>query len=116
MIDFSNLVDRYEKDNGRLIFICSLQFSPDGRLLAIGRSDSKISVRSLEMIFFSVNTVAVFRYGISLINEHEPCSKITRTPSLISLSYLTAVLSSLGPWISQFAYGIYGMDRQRSCQ
>ena len=51
MIDFSTLVDRYEKDEGRHGILC-LEFSPDGRLLAMGTYDGKIRVRSSKMIFF----------------------------------------------------------------
>ena len=51
MIDFSTLVDRYEKDD-RLHIILSLEFSPDGRLLAMGTHGGKIRVRSLNVFFF----------------------------------------------------------------
>ena len=115
MIDFSTLVDRYEKDDRRHKVFC-LEFSPDGLLLAMGTSNGKIRVRSLKMFFLSINLAALFRYGMSLANEYGPFSKNTPTLSETSLSLLTVVLSSLDPTISQFAYGIYGMDRQRSCQ
>ena len=115
MIDFSTLVDRYEKDGRRAHIFC-LEFSPDGRLLAMGTSDGKIRVRSPKMIFLSINPATLFRYGIFLANEYGPFSKHAPTLSEISLSLLTVVLSSLDPTIDQFVYGIYGMDRRRSCQ
>ena len=115
MIDFSTLVDRYEKDGRRAHIFC-LEFSPGGRLLAIGTSNGKIRVRSLKVIFFSINLATLFRYGISLASEYWPFSKNTPALSEALLSFLTVVLSSLDPTINQFAYGIYGMDRRRSCQ
>ena len=51
MVNFSTLVDRYEKDGRRFGIYC-LQFSPDSRLLATGTIDGKIMVRPLKMIFF----------------------------------------------------------------
>ena len=115
MIDFSTLVDHYEKDEGRHNIHC-LEFSPDGRLLAIGTSNGKIRVRSLKMFFLSINLAPLFRYGISPANEYGPFSANTPTLSEASLSLLTVVLSSLDPTTNQFAYGIYMMDRRRSCQ
>ena len=73
MIYFSTRVDRYEKDEGRHRIHC-IEFSPDGRLLAIGTSNGKIRVRSLKMFFSSINLAASFRYGISLAIEYGPCS------------------------------------------
>ena len=43
MINLSVFVDRYVK---RGIYINSVQFSPDGQLLAAGASDGQIRVRS----------------------------------------------------------------------
>ena len=114
MIDFSTLVDRYEKDDGHHNILC-LDFSPDGRLLAMGTDYGKIRVRSLN-VFFSINLATLFRYGISLASEYGPCSRNTPSLSVASLSLLTVVLLSLDPTMNQFAYGIYGMDRRRSCQ
>ena len=115
MIDFSTLVDRYEKD-GRRAHVYCLEFSPDGRLLAMGTYDGKIRVRSPKMIFI-INLATLIRYGISLANEYGLFSP-QKTPNLseASLSLLTVVLSSLDPTTNQFAYGIYMMDRRRSCQ
>ena len=73
MIDFSTLVDRYEKDEDRHSIQC-LDFSPDGRLLAMGTYDGKIRVRSLN-VFFSINLATLFRYGISLANKYGLFSK-----------------------------------------
>ena len=115
MIDFSTLVDRYEKDEGRHSILC-LDFSPDSRLLAIGTSNGKIRVRSLKKKFFPINLAILFRYGISLAIDYWPFSKDAATLSEASLSLLTVVLSSPYPTMNQFAYGIYGMDRQGSCQ
>ena len=55
MFDCSVLVDRYVEDR---VSILSVQFSPDGQLLATGASDSEIRVRSL--ISFSINLVLHF--------------------------------------------------------
>ena len=115
MIDFSTIVDRYEKDEDSHGIFC-LEFSPDGGLLAMGTYDGKIRVRSLKMVFFSINLATLFRYGIPLANEYRPFSKHTANLSEASLSLLMVVLSSLDPTINSFAYGIYAMDRQRSCQ
>ena len=105
MIDFSTLVDRYEKDEDSHGIFC-LEFSPDGRLLVIGTSNGKIRVRSLKMIFFPINLATLFRYGISLRSEYGPFSKSTPTLPEASLSLLTVVLLSLDPTMNQFAYGI----------
>ena len=102
--------------DGRRAHVFCLEFSPDGRLLAIGTSNGKIRVRSQKNLFFPINLTALFRYGISLTNEYGPFSKNAPTLSEVSLSLLTVVLSSLDPTMNQFAYGICGMDRQRSCQ
>ena len=53
LIDFSALVDRYEKADYRVGVFC-LQFSPDGQILATGTYDGKIKVYyicSLKTIF-----------------------------------------------------------------
>ena len=54
-------MDRYVKDE---INILSVQFSPDGRLLATGASDNQIRVRSLQWHFHTVSTSTLFRFGI----------------------------------------------------
>ena len=51
MVDPSVFVDQYVKD---LISIRSVQFSPNGRLLATGASDGRIRVCSLKMKIFII--------------------------------------------------------------
>ena len=107
-------MDRYRKLKDH-INILSVQFSPDGQVLATGASDNQIRVCSPQKIFhlFCSN---LFRYGMSFKNGCESSLEDTKARSAVSHSHLAAGLLSLDHWITPFAYGIYGTDHQRSYQ
>ena len=64
MTDSSVLVDRYVKD---YIAMWSIQFSPNGQLLATAASDGQIRVRvsKSEPLSISHGAPTLLRYGIS---------------------------------------------------
>ena len=116
MFDSSVFVDRYLKEDDSSGRIFCLQFSPDGQLLATGTCGGQIKVGSLKM-GISINLVPLcLDMGY---HSKANASHVQRTHSQLSaasLSLLMVVLLSLDPTIDQFAYGMYGMDHQRSCQ
>ena len=111
MIDPSVFEDRYVKN---LVATRNVQFCPKGQLLATGGSDGQVRVRSLEMNLYQ-SRLTLLRYGISPPIDSEPYLKDTDPVFTRSLFLLMIVIISLHAMIGPFAYGIYAMDRQRSC-